>query len=123
MIDVRKLSGSALAYFGDSVLEILARERALSNGFGDVGQLNEYVMAIVTAKVQSQAMDNIENELSEEEIQYFKLGRNAHVKVPKSASSAEYHRATGMEALFAYLYLTEQKDRLKELFNKAYPNI
>ncbi len=67
-------------------------------------------------------MKNIIDVLSEEEAAVFRRGRNmGHSQTPKSATVAEYRAATGMEALFGYLYLSERRDRIDELFALAYP--
>lgn len=117
-----ELNGLCLAYLGDAVIELLARERALESGITDVGRLNALARLYVTARVQSDAVERLLDHLTEEEDAAFKRGRNAHgISAPKSASVAQYRRATGMEALFAHLYLSGQKDRMKELFNLAYP--
>ena len=72
---------------------------------------------VVSAKAQTLAYDKIKDVLTEQETAVYKRGRNAKVgHNPKSASQGEYHIATGVEALFGYLYLTEQDDRIKELF-------
>ena len=68
------------------------------------------------AKAQTRAYDKIKDILTEEETAIYKRGRNAKVgHNPKSATQGEYHIATGIEALFGYLYLTEQQDRLRDL--------
>ena len=122
-MDIRRINGVELAYLGDSVLELYARTEALKRHPGDVGRQNGFVVGIISAKAQSRAMDRIEPILTEDELSFFKLGRNAHLSVPKSASSAEYHRATGMESLFGYLFLEGREERAKELFAAAYPEI
>ena len=67
-------------------------------------------------------MDRILPELTEEEARWYKRGRNSgHLNIPKNASPAEYRRATGMETLFAFLYLTGQTERMESLFALAYP--
>ena len=111
------LSGAPLAYLGDSVLEIITREYLLSTGITDVGKLNSMALSFVKATVQSDALERILPHLSEEEERVFKRGRNAHgISIPKSASAGQYRRATGLEALFGYLYLQNKPERLKELF-------
>ena len=76
---------------------------------------------MVRASAQSEAFGKIEPLLDEEELAVFKKGRKAHgISAPKSASAVEYRRATGMEALFAHLYLCGKKDRLNQLFDTAY---
>ena len=117
-----ELNGLSLAYLGDAVIELLARRRVLESGVTDVGRLNALCRAYITAKVQSEAVERLLPHLSEEETDFFKRGRNAiGVSAPKSASVAEYRRATGMEALFGHLYLSGESDRMNELFNIAYP--
>lgn len=116
-----ELNGLSLAYLGDAVLELLVRERVLCSGKTNVGELNRLSREYVTAKNQSSALENILPLLTEEEEDFFKRGRNAHgVSAPKSASTAEYRRATGMEALFGHLYLSGRMERARELFNIAY---
>lgn len=78
-------------------------------------------MQYVNAGFQSYAYDIIAELLTEEETEIFKRGRNATGNnVPRSSNPKDYRRATGMEALFGYLYLTGQNDRIKELFEKIY---
>ena len=72
---------------------------------------------MVKASAQAEAMQKIMPVLDEEEISVFKRGRNAHTNhKAKNASEGDYHYATGLEALFGYLYLSGRKDRLTELF-------
>ena len=119
-MNVNTLNGSTLAYMGDCVIELKIREFALKSGSGDSGELNSIVISMVNARAQSAAMKNIEDLLTEEEKDFFRRGRNSHVSIPKSASSEEYHRATGMEALFGMLYLTGQNERIDFLLDSAY---
>lgn len=117
-----RLNGAELAYLGDAVLELMAREAALRVGITGVGALNAAVSGYVRATAQSDACARIEGMLTEEELAVFKRGRNSHnLSVPKSASAAQYRRATGLEALFAALYLEGKRDRLRVLFAAAYP--
>jgi len=120
-LDITTLSAGALSYFGDAVLEILTRRRLLESGTGDAGELNRMAKKYVTAASQSKAYERIKDTLNEEEQLYFKRGRNHQASVPKSASVAEYRRATGMESMFAYLYLTGKHTRMQELFDRAFP--
>jgi len=77
----------------------------------------------VTASNQSIALENILPVLTETETEIYKRGRNAKCRVPRSASAVDYRRATGMECLFGYLYLSDNKDRIKELFDIAFGNV
>ena len=115
-------STPALAYLGDSVLEVAVRsylleERRLSTS----AHLNRAALDFVRASAQSEAMGRIEPHLSEEEAAVYRRGRNiGHTNVPKSASVTEYRRATGMEVLFGYLHLAGRVDRIQELFRIGY---
>lgn len=83
-----------------------------------IGELNKMKVERVCCKSQSQMYRKIENFLTDEEIKVYKRGRNSHVnQTPKSATPAEYHSATGLEALFGYLYLNGRVDRLNELIS------
>jgi len=115
------LPGLSLAYLGDAVIELLARECLLQSGYTHTGKLSAMARAFVTAKNQSQAIERILPMLNEEEMAYYKRGRNANgICAPKSATVSEYRRATGMEALFGYLHLSGQQDRARELFAAAF---
>ena len=115
-------STSALAYLGDSVIEICVRERLVRQGLSSSATLNKRALDYVRASAQAEAMKNILPLLDEEETAVFHRGRNiGHTNTPKSATVAEYRSATGMEALFGYLHLAGKKERIAELFDAAYP--
>lgn len=122
-LPLNELSIPALAYLGDSVLELtVRRELVLRHGLSTAGDLNRASLAYVSAGAQSAAMERILPHLTEEEERWFKRGRNSgHLNIPKRATPAEYRRATGMEVLFAYLYLSNRAYRLAALFRLAYP--
>ena len=122
-LPLNELSIPALAYLGDSVLELtVRRELVLRRGISTAGDLSRASLAYVSAGAQSAAMERILPHLTEEEERWFKRGRNSgHLNIPKRATPAEYRRATGMEVLFAYLYLSNRADRLAVLFRLAYP--
>ena len=118
---LRTADGAALAYLGDCVFELWVRERLIKSGLTNTGALNEESHKYVTAKNQSAAFRRIEDMLTEEEIAYFKRGRNStHLTGARSASGAEYRTATGFETLCAALYLDGKHDRLKEILEKAF---
>ena len=113
-----ELSPLNLAFIGDCVYEMLVRESLVLNANRPVNDLHRESVKYVSAQAQTLAYDKIKDMLTEQEIAVYKRGRNAKVgHNPKSASQGEYHIATGVEALFGYLYLTEQIERIKELFN------
>ncbi len=112
-----ELSGATLAYLGDSVLELITRQYLLSLGMTDVGKMNAAALLYVRATAQSDALELILPHLTDDEISVFKRGRNSHgIAIPKSARAGQYRRATGLEALFAHLYINGQNERMKELF-------
>lgn len=113
-----------LAYMGDAVLEMLAREYVLANsGAVKPGQLVKASKAFITCEAQSDAIERILPLLSEEEEAVFKRGRNAKTHfAPKHGELIQYRRATGFEALMGYLYLNGRAQRAKDLFISAYGN-
>lgn len=116
-----ELSSASLAYLGDSVLELLVREQLIAQGLSTAAHLNEAARQYVTAPAQAAAMQRILPQLSEDEAAVFRRGRNTvHTNVPKRATVAQYRSATGMECLFAALYLTHQMPRARELFSLGY---
>ena len=120
-IDLKTVSGAALAYLGDSVIEICVREYLVSKGISTSAHLNKASLDFVRASAQAEAMKRLLDVLTEEETAVFKRGRNiGHTNTPKSASVGEYRMATGMEALFGWLHLSGKSERIKELFYIAY---
>ena len=123
-MDFMQIGASALAYLGDSVLEVLIREALVLKGYEKSSKLNSEALKYVTAVNQAKAFTNIESVLNENEAQIFRRGKNSsHLNIPKSASAIEYKTATGFEAIFGYLRLTGNEERIKELFKLAYPEI
>ena len=111
-LDMHTLSPLALAFVGDGVYSLMVRERLLCEANRPVNDLHRQSVRDVRAEAQSAAMGRIMEHLTEEEEAVFKRGRNAHT----ARSGADYHRATGLETLFGYLYLDGRIDRVRELF-------
>lgn len=119
-LNPKQLSPQTLAFMGDTVYDLLIRELLINEANRPVGQLNRKKVKYVNCEAQSISADYIMNELSEDEIAVYKRGRNAFTKnTPKNLSVAAYHSATGLEALFGYLYLNGENERIKELFSKC----
>lgn len=117
-VNPKQLSPLNLAFIGDCIYEILVRETLVKDANRPVNDLHRESVKFVSAKAQTQAYSKIKDMLTEEETAVFKRGRNAKVgHSPKSATEGEYHCATGVEALFGYLYLNNSIDRIKELFS------
>ena len=120
--DQRLVGAAALAYLGDSVLELMVRTMLVERGIYQSRKLNRMALDYVTATKQAAAMERIMPLLTEEEITVYHRGRNLeHANIPKSATRSEYLMASGFEALFGYLHLTGDRERMKTLFRAAYP--
>ncbi len=117
-LQIAQMSTASLAYLGDAVLELMVRERLVCDGKGDI---HSRALDYVTAVRQSEAFDRIAPMLAEDEYDVYKRGRNNTHTSPKSATHAQYAKATGLECLFAYLHLAGERERLKELFEAGYP--
>lgn len=112
------ISNLGLAHIGDGVYELLCRARLCAKGETTVGRLHRDTIALVKAPTQARLSEKILPLLKEEELAWFRRGKNAHVHaVPKSATPQEYAKATGLEALFGALYLAGKTQRLNELFH------
>ena len=110
------LSPGVLAFVGDAVYGLYVRT-ALAQINRPSGELHKLSVKLVNAVAQSEGFSVIEPLLCEKELSVFKRGRNFHTNcVPKHATNAQYHTATGLEVLFGYLYLSGQKDRADLLF-------
>ncbi len=113
----RSMSPLTLAFYGDSVYELLARKKIVDEGSRPPSKLHEMAVGKVRASAQASAYVQIAPMLSEEETGVFKRGRNAcGVTVPKSSTPHDYHCATGLEALFGFLFLTGQFERAEQLY-------
>ena len=111
-------SPNVLAFYGDSVYEVLVRKRVVTQHQTNAGRLHDMAVERVRASYQSEAVNVIEPLLTEKEADILRRGRNAGgISVPKSAKPSEYRRATALEALFGYLSLTGQNERIETLFN------
>ena len=120
----KQLSPLTLAFLGDAVFELLVRERFVADGNAPVAKLHKKAVAIVCASAQSHAISLLEDLLSEEETDIYKRGRNANGHhVPKNADPIEYRRATGLEALFGYLYLKGEQTRIRFLFDHIWEHL
>lgn len=112
------LSSLGLAHLGDSVYEVMVRSWLCLQGKAKAKDLHRATVHYVAAPAQAQRFGHIEAMLTPEEADVFRRGRNtAPHSVPKAASRGEYQTATGLEALFGWLYLQGRTDRLNQLFS------
>jgi ribonuclease-3 family protein len=113
-----QLNPVALAFIGDTVYSLYVRERLALSGCGRVSQLQKAAAQIVSAKGQSAFMDKLLPLFTEEEADIFRRGKNAKKGTKsKSATSLEYNRSTGFEAVLGYLYLIGDEARIKQLLS------
>ena len=118
--DINTYNPLTLAFIGDSVYENIVRTMVVSKGNKSVNALAKDKNKLVNAKTQSRIAELLTDYYTEEEADIYRRGKNAKTaNHSKSAAYSEYHRATGLEAVFGYLYLTGKLDRCLELFNTA----
>lgn len=115
-----QLNGIALAYMGDAIYEVYIRQHLLEQGIHKPTKLHHQATHYVSAKAQAALYQAMVDQavLQPEEEEYFKRGRNAksHTSA-KNTSVLTYRISTGFEALFGYLYLSGQTERVEELAN------
>lgn len=115
--DVKTASIDQLSFVGDAVYSMLVREYLVGSGLCHSAELHSKSAKMVCAAAQNSAYRKIEGVLTEKEIAVYKRGRNSHNNhKPKRADNADYHSATGFEAMLGYLYLSNQTDRINEIF-------
>ena len=116
--DVNKISMLGLAHVGDAVYELLYRSKLCTDGHTAVAEMHRMTVAFVRAEAQAEAAAKLLPVLTTEEASVYRRGRNAKVNsVPHNADIGQYHAATGLEALFGWLYLLGRTERINELFN------
>lgn len=115
--DAAMMSPLTLAFIGDTVFDLLVRSELVCEANRPVDALHKSAAKRVCASAQAGSIKAIMPMLTEEEEAVFKRGRNARTGgIPKHQSSSDYHYATGLEALFGWLYLSGETDRINELF-------
>ncbi len=117
--EIRAISSIGLAHLGDAVYELLVRTYLCVHGKSTGRGLHHATVELVCAPKQAELSAKLLPYLSEEESAVFRRGRNANVhSIPQHADRAEYQKATALEALFGYLYLKGERNRLNELFGR-----
>ena len=115
-VDIKTYSPLTLAYIGDGIYDLFIRTIIVGQGNCQANKLHKKVSALVKATKQSEMIKKLKPTLTEEERAIYKRGRNAKSNsVAKNASTADYRRATGFEAVMGYLYLTNQLGRIVDL--------
>lgn len=118
--DARAMNPLQLAYLGDTLHDLFVRRLLLAHR-ASVGAMHKQAVRMVSAVTQAAMLEAIAPLLTEEEADVARRGRNAQAKhaAPRRAGEADYHSATGLEALWGYLYLTGATDRLQALMTEA----
>ncbi|HCL20974.1 MAG TPA: ribonuclease III [Oscillibacter sp.] len=116
--ELRAISAIGLAHMGDAVYETLVRTWLCVHGKATGKELHRATIALVCAQKQAELAQRVLPQLTEEELAVYKRGRNANVHaMPRSATPAQYHAATGLECLMGWLYLRGDKERAEQLFH------
>ena len=109
-----------LAYLGDTLWDLMVRARLVKRG-GRMKDLHRAAVKQVCAQAQSDALARIEAVLTEEEAAVVRRARNARQTPTRNADPGDYRRATALEALIGWLYLTGQRERMEDLMRAALP--
>lgn len=119
-VDIRSYSPLTLAYIGDGVFDLIIRSVVVGRGNTSANRLHQRTSRIVKAQTQAQIIAYLEPKLTQEEADIYRRGRNAKSPtMAKNATVSDYRKATGLEALVGYLYLTDRFERLVELVKCA----
>lgn len=122
--DIRTYSPLTLAYIGDAIYDLVIRTVVVERANQSANNLHKKTVRYVNARVQAKMIEALESELTEDEVAVYHRGRNAKSYTSaKNASIIEYRKATGLEALCGYLYLTGQQERLLRLVHEAIEKI
>ncbi|MBQ5426882.1 MAG: ribonuclease III [Pseudobutyrivibrio sp.] len=118
--DIRTYSPLTLAYIGDSIYDLVIRSILVNKGNTPVNKLHQRASQVVKAQTQAAMILALMDELTDEEKDWYRRGRNSkpHTKA-KNASTMDYLEATGFEDVMGYLYLTGDMDRICELVNRG----
>lgn len=115
--ELLEVSNLGLAHMGDAVYDLMVRAWAIRRGGARAGDLHRRTVRHVSAPSQAASARLLLPELTEEERSVFRRARNSHVHgIPHGSTAEEYHLATALEALFGWLYLRGERERLNQLF-------
>lgn len=123
-VDIRTYSPLTLAYMGDAVYDLIFRTAVVQSGNTSANRLHNKTVQYVKAPAQARLVESIMEELTPEELSVYKRGKNAKpYTMAKNATLGEYKKATGLEALIGYLYLTERTERALALIQIGLHNM
>lgn len=119
-VDIRTYSPLTMAYIGDAIYDLIIRTVVVERGNRSANDLHRRTTQYVNAGTQAKMIEALADFLTVEEADLYRWGKNAKFYTKaKNASVREYRRATGMEALMGYLYMTGRTDRLLELIREG----
>lgn len=122
-VDIRTYSPLTLAYIGDGIFDLVIRTIVVARGNTSANQLHYHTSHVVKAATQAAMIQGLLKELTEEEENIYRRGRNAKSHtIAKNASVSDYRNATGFEALMGYLYLNDQTERMMQLIQTGLKN-
>ena len=117
---INSMSPLTWAYIGDAVYELYIREYLIETTNLKPNKLHIEAIKFVKAGAQSEILEKLQEDLTEEEQEIVRRGRNAqNHHLPKNANLTEYTHSTAFEALIGYLYLSKNDGRLKEILKKV----
>ena len=117
-VDLKQLSPLTLAFIGDTVFDLLVREKLICEANRPANDLHRLAVRDVKASAQAEFVNILSPYFTEEEMNIYKRGRNAKSgHTAKNATTRDYHMATGLEAVFGWLYLSGEIQRIKYLYN------
>lgn len=115
-VDIKAYSPLTLAYIGDCIYDVIIRTVIVERGNRTANKLHKAAVKYVNAGTQATMIEALQEYLTEEEKAVYRRGRNAKsYSTAKNATVGDYRKATGMEALVGYLYLSDRLDRAIEL--------
>ncbi len=116
-VEPKLLSPLTLAFIGDTVYDLLVREEIICEANRSANDLHSLAVKQVKASAQAEAAESIMDFFTEDELSVYKRGRNAKTgHIAKNATTSDYHKSTGLEAVFGYLYLCGNMQRIKEIY-------
>lgn len=119
--DIRTYSPLTLAFVGDCIYDLIVRTVVVERANAAPNALHKKKSEVVKAAAQAACAEALLAELTDEELAIYKRGRNAHsYTTAKNASIGDYRKATGLEALYGFLYLTDRMDRLFYLIKRSF---
>ena len=115
-VDLRTLSPLTLAFVGDCVYDLILRTVIVERHNASPNQLHREKSRLAKAPAQAEMAEALQEDLTQEELAVYRRGRNAKSHTTaKNASVLDYRKATGLEALYGWLYLSGQEERLLQL--------